>query len=255
MTGKVKIENVYDRNELIWGKEAQELLFQKHVIIAGLGGVGSYTAEALARSGVGKLTLIDFDKVSETNINRQLLALLPDVGKQKTDLMKERIESINPHIETVTINDYYTLSLNSTLFTQQVDFVADAIDTIKSKIDLIETCQNLKIPVISSMGAGNRIDPSQLYIADISEIKPKKCSFIKNVKHKLNKRGIEKGLTVVSSYEKPFATKKEGSIIEHKTSTGEDIKVTKITPGSSPFVPPVAGYMMASYIVRKLISM
>lgn len=253
MTNKVDISKIYERNELIWGEEAQKKLFEKHVVIAGLGGVGSYTAESLARCGVGKITLIDFDTVSESNINRQLLALISDIGKKKTELMKKRIENINPHIQVVTIDDYYTLSLNRQIFSEKVDFVADAIDTLKSKIDLIETCIKQDIHVISSMGAGNRLDPSQLFIADISEIQPRKCPFIKNIKYKLRVRGIKNNLPVVSSKEKPVVTEKKESFIEVKTAAGEDIQIRKFTPGSSPFVPPAAGYMMASYIVRKLI--
>jgi len=120
-------------------------------------------------------------------------------------------------------------------------------------MDLIETCRNLKVPVISSMGAGNRLDPGQLYIADVSEINTRKCSFIRNIKHKLKVRGITEGLTVVSSKEKPFITEKKEGFIKVKTADGEDIKLKKFTPGSSPFVPPAAGYMMASYIARELI--
>ncbi|MDD3012258.1 MAG: tRNA threonylcarbamoyladenosine dehydratase [Candidatus Gastranaerophilales bacterium] len=253
MTNEIDINRIYERNELIWGREAQKKLFEKHVIIAGLGGVGSYTAEALARCGIGKLTLIDFDTVSETNINRQLLALISDIGKFKTELMKKRIENINPHIQVVTINEFYSLSLNSQIFSEKVDFVADAIDTLKSKIDLIETCRNLDVSIISSMGAGNRLDPAQLYVADISEVKVRKCAFVKNVKHKLKIRGITEGLTVISSTEKPFITEKKEEFIEIKTAAGEDIQLRKFTPGSSPFVPPAAGYMMASHIARELI--
>lgn len=250
---EINIENIYSRNELIWGKDAQKKLFTKHVVIAGLGGVGSYAAEALARSGVGKLTLIDFDTVSETNINRQLLATISDIGLKKTELMKKRIENINPHIETVVINDFYTLSLNKSLFEQKVDFVADAIDTLKSKIDLIESCKNQQIRIISSMGAGNRLDPTQLYITDISELKSSKCTFVKNVIHKLSNRGILHNLLVVASTEPPFSNNKEDGIIQYTTESGEEVNIRKLSPGSSPFVPPVAGYIMASYIVKEFL--
>ena len=247
------VQNIYERNELLWGKEAQEELFQKHIIIMGLGGVGSYAAEALARSGVGKLTLVDFDTVSATNINRQLIALLPAVGKAKTDLMKQRIKEINPHIETKIISDFYTSKLNTELFTEKVDFVVDAIDSIRYKIELLESCYRENIPVISSMGAGNRLIPEKLYISDISEIKPKNCSFVKNILYLLRKREILNGITVVASTEKPRSVEKRLSFSNCITTNGENIEEKKFTPGSSPFVPPVAGYMMASYIVRKLI--
>lgn len=251
----IDINKIYERNELIWGSEAQKKLFKKHVIIFGLGGVGSYAAEALARSGVGKFTLVDFDTVAESNINRQLLALIPDVGKFKVDLMKQRIEAINPHIQVNIINDFYTTSLNEKLFcnsNEPVDFVIDAIDSLRYKIDLIESCIKLNIPIISSMGAGNRLDPGQLYIADLSEIKTK-CVFASNVIYKLKSRAITQGLPVVISSEKACITEKRESTTDIKTNDGEEIKLTKFSPGSSPFVPPVAGYMMASYVVRKIL--
>lgn len=246
-------QSIYERNELLWGKDAQKELFQKHVIIMGLGGVGSYAAEALARSGVGKLTLVDFDTVSETNINRQLIALLSNVGKAKTELMKQRIEEINPHIETKIISDFYTSKLNAELFAEKVDFVVDAIDSMKFKIELLESCYKRNIPVISSMGAGNRLIPEMLYISDISEIKSKNCPFVKNILHRLKRREITNGITIVASIEKPRSIEKKSSIINCTTTNGENIETTKFTPGSSPFVPPVAGYMIASYIVRRLI--
>lgn len=248
------ITRIYERNELIWGSEFQKKLFDKHIVIFGLGGVGSYTAEALARSGVGKLTFVDFDTVSVTNLNRQLPALISEIGRHKVDIMQERINNINPHIQVVKINDFYTPALNQGIFSQKVDFVADAIDSLRSKVDLIETCINSQIPIISSMGAGNRLDPGQLYVADISELKSKNCSFARNVCHKLKLRGITKGLAVVASTEKPAAIEKRSSVIILQTANGENIEMNKFTPGSTPFVPPVAGYMMASYIVRSFIN-
>lgn len=245
---------IYARNELIWGKETQNFLFQKHVVICGLGGVGSYAAESLARSGIGKITVIDFDEISETNINRQLLALNSCIGGKKVFLMEERIKDINPDIQVNTINDFYNKDLTGKIFSEQVDYVIDAIDTLKSKIDLLENCVKNNIPVITSLGAGNRLDPTQLYTADISEVKPGKCSFAKYVINKLKKRGIKQGLTVVFSTEKPYSTEKTLSRTEIKTKTGENIELKKITAGSSPFVPPVAGYIMAAHVVRGFIA-
>lgn len=253
MKTKIDLEAIYQRNELIWGKEAQKALFQKHVIVFGLGGVGSYVAEALARSGIGKLTLVDFDTVAESNINRQLLALVSEIGKPKVELMKNRIENINPHIQQEIINDFYTTKLNKRLFNQQIDFVIDAIDSLKAKVDLIETCIRLNIPLISSMGAGNRIDPAQLYISDLSEIKSKNCPFAKNVIQKLKQRRITEGFAIVASTEKPVIVEKRESFVDIKTADGEEMQLRKFTPGSTPFVPPAAGYLMASYVVRKLI--
>lgn len=244
----------YERNELLWGKEASKLLYQKHIAVFGLGGVGSYAAEALVRSGVGKITVIDFDEVSESNINRQLLALNSTIGKKKAFLMEERIKDINPDIKVVVINDFCRKDLTEKIFSEPVDYVVDAIDTMKAKIDLIESCVQKNIPVISSLGAGNRLNPEQLYTADISEINPKKCPFARNVVNNLKKRGITQGITVVLSAEKPAVIEKKLSHTQITTDSGENIEFKKFTPGSSPFVPPVAGYIMASYVVRSFIA-
>lgn len=255
MDKKLKLEDIYSRNELAWGKEAQKLLFEKHVVVFGLGGVGSYAVDALARSGVGRFTLIDFDKVVESNINRQLIALLPDVGKSKTELMKNRIKMINPSIQVDTIDDFYTSKLNKLFDVLDVDFVIDAIDTLRYKIELIETCKHLEIPIISSMGAGNRLDPTQLYIADISEVKSGRCPFIKNVLNKLKLKGITEGVTVVTSRERPISGPKVELNERITTTDGEDIDLYKFVPASVPFVPPVAGYFMASYVVKTLLGL
>ena len=247
-------DKIYDRNELIWGKEAQNLLFQKHVAVFGLGGVGSSAAEALARSGIGKITVVDFDEVAETNINRQLLAFNSNIGEKKVFLMENRIKNINPAIQVMAINDFCAKALTEKIFSGQIDYVIDAIDTLKTKVDLLESCVIKNIPVISSLGAGNRLDPTQLYTADISEVNPKSCDFVRYVVSKLKARGITQGLTVVLSAEKPISVEKRLSCVEIKTKTGENIELKKISPGSSPFVPPVAGFIMASHIVRSFIS-
>lgn len=247
----MKNKKIYDRNILIWGESAQNLLFQKHMVVFGIGGVGSYAAEALARAGIGKITVVDFDDVSETNLNRQLLALNSTIGKEKTFLIKERIKDINPDICVNTISDFCTKELTEQVFSESIDYVIDAIDTLKSKVDLIESCVEKQIPVISSLGAGNRLNPEQLYTADISEISPRKCVFARNVINKLKKRGIIQGVTVVASTEPPIAVKKQLSKVKITTSSGETIEFEKFTPGSSPFVPPVAGYLMASYAIRQ----
>jgi len=247
-------KSIYERNELIWGKEVQDLLFQKHVAVFGLGGVGGYAAEALARSGIGKITVVDFDKVSETNINRQLLALNSSIGEKKVFLMEERIKNINPSIQVNAVHDFCTHDLVEEMFFGQVDYVIDAIDTLKSKIELIENCFKKNIPVISSFGTGNRLDSTQLYTADISEVNPGKCSFANYIVKKLKNRNITQGLTFVLSQEEPIPVKKIFSYAEIKTGSGKNIELKKITPGSSPFVPPVAGYIMASHVVQSFIS-
>ncbi len=239
------LDEIFSRSELFWSAEFQHALNTKHVAVFGLGGVGGYCAEALARSGVGKLTLVDFDCVSASNINRQLIALHSTIGQKKTDLFEKRIKDINPEIELNIIDDFYTDT------EIEADFVADAIDTMRSKISLLENCVKNKIPVISSMGAGNRIDPAQLYICDIKNIEDKNAPFVSNIIYQLKKRGIESGITVVASREKPFVQKKISQTEQITTKNGEKIEFTKITPSSTPFVASAAGIFMASYIIRK----
>ena len=243
------MENIFSRNELFWGEENQKLLSQKHIVVFGLGGVGGYCAEALARAGAGELTLVDFDTVSKTNINRQLVALHSTVGQKKTYLYEQRLKDINPDIKLNVIDDFYTGNIDFS----SVDYVADAIDTMRSKVELLETCVKSKIPVISSMGAGNRIDPSQLYICDISEIENKNVPFVSNIIYQLKKRGVEKGITVIASREKPFVQEKISVNEKIITKNGENIEFTKITPSSTPFVASCAGIFMASFIVRNFL--
>ena len=239
------LDEIFSRSELFWSAEFQHALNTKHVAVFGLGGVGGYCAEALARSGVGKLTLVDFDCVSASNINRQLIALHSTVGQKKTDLFEKRIKDINPEIELNIIDDFYTDA------EIEADFVADAIDTMRSKISLLENCFKNKIPVISSMGAGNRIDPAQLYICDIKNIEDKNTPFVSNIIYQLKKRGIESGITVVASHEKPFVLEKISETEHITTKQNEEIEFTKITPSSTPFVASAAGIFMASYIIGK----
>ena len=246
---------IFSRNSLFWGEENQNILKKQHVAVFGLGGVGGFCAESLARAGIGELTLVDFDVVSKTNINRQIVALHSTIGREKTELFEARLKDINPEIKLNIINDFYTENLNS-LFTSHsspLTYVADAIDTMRSKISLLETCVRENIPVISSMGAGNRIDPTKLYICDISEIENKNAPFVSNIIYQLKKRGIEKGITVVASREKPFSRKKISETEKIITNSGEHIEFTKITPASTPFVASCAGIFMAAHITQSFL--
>ncbi len=236
---------IFSRNELFWGAEFQKALKEKHVAVFGLGGVGGHCAEALARTGVGELTLVDFDTVSTTNINRQIIALNSTVGQKKTELFEARLKDINPYIKLNIIDNFYTNEII------KADFVADAIDTMRSKISLLENCVKNNIPVVSSMGAGNRMDPTQLYICDISNIEDKKAPFVSNIIYQLKKRAIETGITVVASKEKPTVQEKISEVERVTTKSGEAIEFTKILPSSTPFVACVAGIYMASYIVQE----
>ena len=252
---------LFSRNILYWGEEKQQIIASKHVAVFGLGGVGGFCAEALARAGVGNLTLIDFDAVSESNINRQLVALHSTIGQKKTKLFEKRLKDINPDINIRTIDDFYTDSENLLLapigrgsnIEGQYDYVADAIDTMRSKIHLLKTCYENKIPVISSMGAGNRIDPTKLYIADLKDVENRNAPFVSNVIYQLKKAGITEGITFVCSRETPQVQQKITEREEITTNSGERIEFNKIIPSSTPFVASCSGIFMASYIVKRLI--
>ena len=238
-------DDIFSRNELYWGAEFQNALKSKHVAVFGLGGVGGYCAECLTRAGVGELTLVDFDEVSKSNINRQIIALHSTTGQKKTNLFEKRLKDINPEIKLNIIDDFYTDEAI------KADYAADAIDTMRSKISLLENCVKNKIPVISSMGAGNRMDPTKLYICDIKDVKEKNAPFVSNIIYQLKKRGIESGITVVVSHEKPFVLEKISETEHITTKQNEEIEFTKITPSSTPFVASAAGIFMASYIIGK----
>ncbi len=246
---------IFSRNALFWGDKKQLMLKDYHVAVFGLGGVGGYCVEMLARAGLGELTLVDFDVVSQSNINRQIIALNSTVGENKTDLFCNRLKDINPDIKINIVSDFYTDRLEKQIFGKKIDFIADAIDTMRSKVSLLEYAYKSKIPVISSMGAGNRVDPTKLYISDISEIHDKKAPFVSNVLYQLKKREITSGITVVTSDEKPFVQEKITEVEHIQTSDGESIEFTKIVPSSTPFVASAAGIFMAGYIVRTLLKL
>lgn len=243
----------FSRNELYWGKEAQENLKNANVAIFGLGGVGSFSAETLARSGVGCFTVVDFDKVSQSNINRQLIALQSTVGISKAELVKDRILAINPKAKVTMIDDFYTSDMNE-IFNEKFDFVIDAIDSFNFKIELIEFCHQNAIPIATSMGAANRICPEKLFVADISEVQKINCPFAQRVIHRLRKDGIEENLPMVLSNEKPKTSEKILTEEKILTKSGKEIEFKKITPATTPFVAPVAGIMLASIAVRTIIS-
>ena len=248
------MENIFSRNELIWGKKAQDTLKEKHIAVFGLGGVGGYALESLARSGIGYFTIVDFDKVSVTNINRQIIALHSTVGENKAKLFKERLLDINPDVKINVIENFYNTRLNDLIFAEKVDFVVDAIDTMRSKIELLTYCKNNDIPVVTSMGAGNRLDPTMLYLTDISKIENKKDVFVKNILYQLAQNGIESGITAVVSREKPHVAEKIMNTEKIQTPDGEYFEFNKISPGSTPFVPAVAGYYMAFFVLKSLLN-
>ena len=243
------MDEFLSRNILFWGEGSQKKILSSHIAVFGLGGVGGFCAEALVRSGIGELTIVDFDRVSKSNINRQLIALNSTIGEYKTDLFKQRLLDINPELKLNVINDFYIEDFKF----EGIDYVADAIDTLRSKVNLMKICYEKKVPLISSMGAGNRVDPTKLYISDISEIHDKKAPFVSNILYQLKKIGITKGINVVTSDEKPFSQQKISEVEKIITNSGEKIQFNKIIPSSTPFVASCAGIFMASKIVSDLI--
>lgn len=241
--------NYFQRNELYWGKDFQEKLSKKNVAIIGLGGVGGFALEALARVGIENFTILDFDKISETNINRQIIATSENIGEFKTKEWEKRLKIINPNINLKIYNEFLENSLLDEILTPKPDFIIDAIDTVKSKLELIEYAKKQEIPIITSIGAGNRIDASKLKTADISEIKTN-CNFAKNLIKNLKNLGIEKNLPVVYSEEKPHNIEKVKNTEKIQTKSGE-IEITKYSPASISTVPAVAGYLMANYVILK----
>ncbi|WP_433743363.1 tRNA threonylcarbamoyladenosine dehydratase [Falsibacillus pallidus] len=240
----------FSRNELAIGKEGLDILKNSTVAILGIGGVGSFAVEALARTGVGKLILVDKDDVDITNINRQLHALLSTVGQPKADLMKERIKDINPECEVISLKMFYTEETYEEFFSHNLDFVIDASDTISYKIHLMKECLKRDIPIISSMGAANKSDPTRFRIADIS--KTHTDPIAKVIRLRLRKEGIKKGIPVVFSDESPIVIREEV-----RKEVGNDeapIRKAKMPPSSNAFVPSVAGLIMAGYTVDQLLS-
>lgn len=231
----------YSRTELLIGEEALERLKSATVMVFGIGGVGSHCVEALARSGVGTLILIDNDTVALTNINRQSIAYHSTVGEYKTKVMKRRIADIDPNIRVIT-HECFVLPENlESVFTEQIDYIVDAIDTVTAKLAIVEYAKEKMIPLISSMGTGNKLHPELFEIEDIS--KTSVCPLCKVMRRELKARGIYH-LKVVYSKEKPSVTSNRES--EEEKGSRRSI------PGSISFVPPVAGLLIAGEVIREL---
>lgn len=247
------MKDIFSRNALILGDDYLEKLADKHVAVFGLGGVGGFALESLARAGISEFSIIDFDKISASNINRQLIALNSTIGQEKNTVFTQRLQDINPEVKINSYNSFYTEELNDTIFKNKIDYVIDAIDTAKSKIQLLKYCHRNNLPVITSLGAGNRLDPTQLYICDIAEIKEQNCNFLKNVIRQLNKEGITSGITAVTSTEKPVKIAKTLTSQNILTANNETAQIDKIMVGSLPFTPAVAGYYMGYYVLKELL--
>ena len=246
--------NQFSRTELLLGKEAMERLENSRVAVFGVGGVGGYVCEALVRSGVGAFDLIDDDKVCLTNLNRQIIATRKTMGKYKVDVMKERILEINPKAD-VRIHKTFFLPENADEFPfEEYDYVVDAVDTVTAKLELVMKAKEKNIPIISSMGAGNKLDASAFKVADI--YKTKVCPLAKVMRRELKKRGIKK-LKVVYSEEQPIRPIEDMSISCRTNCIcppGAKHKCTerRAIPGSTAFVPSVVGLIIAGEVIKDL---
>ena len=233
------MEKKFSRTEMLIGNDGMEKLKNATVAVFGLGGVGSFVCEGLARSGVGNFILIDYDKTDETNINRQLIATEKTVGKYKVDLMRERIQDINPDANVETYKEFYLADSEIDIITEDLSYAVDCVDTIMAKIAIICSCDATNVPVISSMGTGNKLDPTMLEVADIYETSV--CPLARIMKKDIRKRNIEK-LKVVYSKENPINTN------DHAINQDKKYKVK----GSVSFVPSVAGLIIAGEVIKDI---
>lgn len=235
-------EDWQQRTVTLIGQEAVTRLKNAHVLVAGVGGVGGYAVETLVRCGIGNLTIIDADNVSESNINRQLVALHSTIGMSKVNILADRCRDINPDISINAVQEFITVDNTSKMIGSNVDFVVDAIDTIAPKISIIKYCLRSKIPIISSMGAGGRIDPAKIGYFDISETREDGLARV--VRQRLKKDGIRSGLKVVASLEVP----KHSAVIEL------DEQNKRSSLGTTFTIPSMFGIYLGNYVIRKLIN-
>lgn len=243
----------FSRTELLLGKEAMKKLVGSRVAVFGIGGVGGYTVEALVRSGIGAIDLIDDDKVCLTNINRQIIATRSSVGKYKVDVMKERILDINPNVQVNVHKCFYLPETKDQFDFSQYSYVVDAVDTVTAKIQLVMEAKEANVPIISSMGAGNKLDPTAFQVADI--YKTSVCPLAKVMRRELKKRGVKK-LKVVYSQEQPIQPMEENSCRTNCVCPpGAAHKCTerRAIPGSTAFVPSVVGLIIAGEVIKDLI--
>ncbi len=233
----------FDRTKRLLGEDAMIKLKSSHVAVFGIGGVGGHAAEALIRSGVGEITIVDSDEVAESNINRQLIATTKTIGRKKVEVMKEHLLEINPEVK-IHVFDCFFLPETKELFDfSSYDYVIDAVDTVTAKIALVEACREVDVPIVSSMGAGNKLDPTAFEVTDI--YKTSVCPLAKVMRKELKSRGI-KHLKVVYSKEIPLEP------IEDEKFVSDEKRSRRATPGSIAFVPSVAGLILAGEVIKDL---
>lgn len=249
-------EHRFSRMQLLVGKSGMDRLAASSVAVFGVGGVGSYAVEALARAGIGSLTLVDFDDICATNINRQIHALDSTVGRSKVEVMAERCRQINPECRVIPRHEFYQAESADSLLQPSFDYVLDCIDHITAKLHLMETCVKRKLPVISSMGAANKLDPTRIRVADISSTE--KCRLARIIRKELRRRGINRGVQVVYSTEEFRPLSDETHICaEHCICPNRDEQRWSCTDrrvilGSSSYLPPLFGLTMAGIVIQTL---
>ena len=242
----IKMLDQFSRTELMFGKEAMDKLSASRVAVFGIGGVGGYTVEALVRSGLGAIDLIDNDRFSLTNINRQIYATHKTLGEFKVDVAKDRIAEINPNVNVVTHKIFYTSETANRLDFSKYDYIVDAIDTVAGKLALVKNANNLGVPIISSMGAGNKVDPTAFEVTDI--YKTSVCPLAKVMRYELKRRGIKK-LKVVYSKEQPL----KPVLDTNSEIYADELNNRRQIPASNAFVPSVAGLIIAGEVIKDLI--
>lgn len=253
---RMENDHRFSRNRLLFGEEKAALLAGKSVAVFGVGGVGSYAAEALARGGVGRLTLIDFDDICLTNVNRQIHAMEGTIGAAKVEAMAERCRLINPGINIEPVKAFFNADKAEELLFRDYDYVLDCIDHITAKLSLLELSVNNKIPVISSMGAANKVDPTLIQIADLS--KTNKCRLARIIRKELKKRGISRGVKVVYSTEdfRPLldetAACNDNCICPNRDEQVWSCEHRRVILGTSSYIPPLFGLTMAGEVIREL---
>ena len=255
------MEDMFSRTELLIGKENIEKLQKSKVAVFGIGGVGSYVVEGLARAGIGNFILVDSDDVSISNLNRQIIATTKTIGKPKVEVAKDRILEINPNANVTTYKEFY-MPDNRVPLEDDISYIVDAIDTVTAKIDLIEEAERLKIPIISSMGTGNKLDPTKFEVTDI--YKTSVCPLAKVMRKELRDRGIKK-LKVVYSKEEPIKIKDRDNFEKDRELYKNEVEAEKYAekknyisnshvPGSISFVPSVAGLIIAGEVIKDIIN-
>lgn len=235
--------NKFDRTERLLGSEAMKKIYDSHVAVFGIGGVGGHAVEALVRSGIGEITIVDSDDVAESNINRQLIATSKTIGRKKVEVMKEHLLEINPDVKVHVYDCFFLPETKDQFDFSKYDYVIDAVDTVTAKLALAEACQEKDVPIVSSMGAGNKLDPTAFEVTDI--YKTSVCPLAKVMRKELKARGI-KQLKVVYSKEIPLEP------IENSDFVSDEKRARRATPGSIAFVPSVAGLILAGEVVKDI---